>query len=1146
MLAFVIASRSAPIYDEMVFATRALIFIDYIASHNPESMLVTQDRLTKYLPQIKTSFVPGVQFQLLSSLSESLHEVENLFIHSKTRSHAFFFNIPSKTDHSVSPFLPSTSLRGPDTTPILEDFLSTRKGCLVHIRSDANAIRSAEFVSQYLRTHSSEHIDIFRFDFNPHDIRFNNITAMLRTWLSQLAFRGMKPRNWPTQKMLEYMKALQVCCALNMTRCNLAILTCDLGSTTVTSDSNHGLHGFLYAVQYWHVHYQAVHDEHAALVDSAIKLALEFLEDTTAFQSWIDAYIRTTDPFTAPDPLSKRPLPIASHLGPFRHLVTLSPKHLSLEEPKLGKLIKAAASCGNDEIVDEILTLIPRQNLDSEQKPAWISDMLLKACWLGHEPLVDVLLDLGADPQTTMQYSSGAIRPLHLAIQTNKPGVIKLFQEKHTRLCLDDPVLPDILSTWASQEVTELLLANGFKADTKAESGWTAFHSTCGQGRPNIAGLLVTRRPDLVNSAGSDLAPVFLCSVHENIRTMKVMLEHGADVHTFPSDADGNALFYAVQNDRLDICQLLLEHKIDVNYKVEGNKPPIIAAFSCSPKNRFKIIRLLLDHGADPEIVEGIGPRMWGRTALLVACALGSSDAPEIVKSLLDRSVATNVRDSEGWTPIFTAACFGRVNSMMLLIDAKADMYATCGDQKWNALQAASAFDEPEAARLLLDKGMDPFEKYEAFSSALQLCARTNKPELLKAMLELSGEQKEMAMSLALLDAVLSSSSEAVRLLLDEGSGVDHIHDKRTLISFALETGKEDIIRMLLEFRPNLDHEELGDKTLLHFIRTETTVPSLKLLINAGARIDGLDKNKDSPLTYAVGCGNIDAVKYLLTKPAARLTINICASEGTPLHQACIYSSPQMVRLLIENGADPDQRDEMGRKPVHIACSKSLGLLDALNLSDQDFTIKDKLGCVPLHLCVFSDELELVKNVLERSKVAGLDINIRDNDGWTLLLWAARMIHFDKVIDFILDSGADLGARGHVHHDFNKMGDQQWSASDVAAYHGLFDLADRLENAVPGTFRNRFTSLGQKSGKDEPKVYCKGCTLSCLGPEALHPNHHFEIKLGERDDGEDNLPTKAAEVPSSAKDLHEEYRIEEILDDEIVVILSVGLRKRKP
>lgn len=842
------------------------------------------------------------------------------------------------------------------------------------------------------------------------------------------------------------------------------------------------------------------------------------------------------------------------HLQIVRHLVTLSPKHLSLEEPKLGKLIKAAASCGNDEIVDEILTLIPRQNLDSEQKPAWISDMLLKACWLGHEPLVDVLLDLGADPQTTMQYSSGAIRPLHLAIQTNKPGVIKLFQEKHTRLCLDDPVLPDILSTWASQEVTELLLANGFKADTKAESGWTAFHSTCGQGRPNIAGLLVTRRPDLVNSAGSDLAPVFLCSVHENIRTMKVMLEHGADVHTFPSDADGNALFYAVQNDRLDICQLLLEHKIDVNYKVEGNKPPIIAAFSCSPKNRFKIIRLLLDHGADPEIVEGIGPRMWGRTALLVACALGSSDAPEIVKSLLDRSVATNVRDSEGWTPIFTAACFGRVNSMMLLIDAKADMYATCGDQKWNALQAASAFDEPEAARLLLDKGMDPFEKYEAFSSALQLCARTNKPELLKAMLELSGEQKEMAMSLALLDAVLSSSSEAVRLLLDEGSGVDHIHDKRTLISFALETGKEDIIRMLLEFRPNLDHEELGDKTLLHFIRTETTVPSLKLLINAGARIDGLDKNKDSPLTYAVGCGNIDAVKYLLTKPAARLTINICASEGTPLHQACIYSSPQMVRLLIENGADPDQRDEMGRKPVHIACSKSLGLLDALNLSDQDFTIKDKLGCVPLHLCVFSDELELVKNVLERSKVAGLDINIRDNDGWTLLLWAARMIHFDKVIDFILDSGADLGARGHVHHDFNKMGDQQWSASDVAAYHGLFDLADRLENAVPGTFRNRFTSLGQKSGKDEPKVYCKGCTLSCLGPyatceectsfvlcfkcynsrEALHPNHHFEIKLGERDDGEDNLPTKAAEVPSSAKDLHEEYRIEEILDDEIV------------
>lgn len=110
----------------------------------------------------------------------------------------------------MSPFLPPYgNLRGSDTIPLLDNILASHDSSIVHIRSDTDAGRSTEFVSRYLHTHSSEPVEIYRFDFNSRDIRFNNITAMLRTWLCRLAFRGMESRIVPTRLMLEYMKSLQ-------------------------------------------------------------------------------------------------------------------------------------------------------------------------------------------------------------------------------------------------------------------------------------------------------------------------------------------------------------------------------------------------------------------------------------------------------------------------------------------------------------------------------------------------------------------------------------------------------------------------------------------------------------------------------------------------------------------------------------------------------------------------------------------------------------------------------------------------------------------------------------------------------------------------------------------------------------------------
>lgn len=1367
----------------------------------------------------------------------------------------------------VSPFLPRDSTHGLNPNPILDNLLATNNSRIVHIRSDAHGDVSAAMASLYLETHSSEYGEVYRFNFNSHDVRYNNITAMLRSWLCKLSFRNTKSRLWPTTRVLEYMRALQAWTGRDLilfwfrflmelsnsdtiyliggldqcdssvdhflsflrrlfsetehplriiitttkgldaemteklhasipskihselevesknllagTQRDLSIrlpmlfqkspryvntglehriaeiivssgldddlkdvvtawLACDhislssiedyvpslnpptpelvfeyilsdmpavrqswarqllfwvsqsvrairaeelwvfsqtlfndiscggvqgvlswfggllriqydevqLGHPRLRTwlDSGHvqlnihewwrydskaqghfhvlrtclnilrnpgkhvypstppSLHSLPYAVQYWHVHYQEVHREHGAFATSASQTALNFFADPIAFKDWIEAYIRITDPFTAPDPASTRPLPIASHIGLVdlvpvlveeypddvmdalieaarkghleivRHLVPLSPKDIRLQDPKLEKLLKAAASCGNEEVMGEILDLVPRHNPESEAGPAWISEMLLKACWIGNEQLVGILLDLGADPRTTLQYSNGEVRPLDLAIQTREINVIKLLLERDVTLCLDDKQLPRMLGIWADMEIMELLLANGYDAEAEAD-GFTSLESACANGRPLIADFLLTRRPSLIHHIDARRGAALMCAIDENPRTLRVVLQHGVDVNAVSSEArEGNALSSAIRNDRLDICQLLVQHKVNVNYTSEGNAPPIVMAIYCRAQS-VAILRLLLDNGADIESTEADVEGSWGRTALIVASGLGSEDAPELVKILLEHSADVSARDSDGWTPSYTAAYFGRVDNLKRLIDAGADLYAACGPRKWNTLQGA--WDKAEVVRLLvddLDKPMDPFDKYEGDCSALEQSARNNQAACVEAMLKCPGERKESAIAEALHIAVMVGCSESVRLLLDGGADVNRTTHMRTLLSIALEEGKEDIIRMLLEFRPHLDHADLGDKTLLHFIGKDTALSSLKLLMNAGAKIDGLDNEGISPLTRAVRCGNVDSVRYLLTKPAVRLIINICGPFGAPLHVACWLPSLEMVKTLIENGADanlsyegevvrrtpiaqactcpgnnlapekkkvieylleeagavatgtdnttnpihlsslscsgdviklliqhganPADRDEIGRSPVHLACYNLLEAVEALNPSDQDFAARDKLGRVPLHFAVLSGQLELLKYVLERSKLAGVDIDVRDDDGWTPLLWAARGIDVytwgpnqrdiraKEVIGFLLENAADTSAVGYVRQDFEKMQDQDWSASDVAAYHGLLDLADMIDGGGPSAPRNSNVTPKQPVVGDGTGIFCDGCYV--VSPFRVH------------------------------------------------------------
>ena len=178
----------------------------------------------------------------------------------------------------------------------------------------------------------------------------------------------------------------------------------------------------------------------------------------------------------------------------------------------------------------------------------------------------------------------------------------------------------------------------------------------------------------------------------------------GFDVNT-PNTAGYTGLMAAAERGRVDIVKLLLDHKADPNV---AGRDAGTALMLAAENNQPEIVKLLLDRGADPNRQDHNG---W--TALLKAAYQGNAKCIEIlashtkleldrallvatlmerkdaVKVLLDNGAEVDFRASDGRTPLILAASKGNKEIVELLLHAGAD--ASLTDQSGQTAQAVAA-----------------------------------------------------------------------------------------------------------------------------------------------------------------------------------------------------------------------------------------------------------------------------------------------------------------------------------------------------------------------------------------------------------------------------------------------------------------------
>ena len=137
----------------------------------------------------------------------------------------------------------------------------------------------------------------------------------------------------------------------------------------------------------------------------------------------------------------------------------------------------------------------------------------------------------------------------------------------------------------------------------------------------------------------------------------------------------------------------------------------------------------------------------------------------------------------------------------------------------------------------------------------------------------------------------------------------------------------------------------------------------------------------------------------------------------TALYLAASREDAEIVKLLLDAGADPNTVTSFGQTPFYTALSSPFtgpGIIELLREHGADprrvvdVAKRDRAGRTPLHDAVTSHgigKLELVHVLLDNDADAGA----RDRDGWTPLHFAAARDSVD-VVRLLLDAGADVDA----------------------------------------------------------------------------------------------------------------------------------------
>ena len=381
----------------------------------------------------------------------------------------------------------------------------------------------------------------------------------------------------------------------------------------------------------------------------------------------------------------------------------------------------------------------------------------------------------------------------------------------------------------------------------------------------------------------------------------------------------------------------------------------------------------------------------------------------EMTDALLDAGADHSITNRTGAKPLYLAANNGDAAIITRLLDAGEDVNAVLTGEGETVLMLTAYTGNPAAVKVLLDRGADVNTQQFRGQTALMWAAADGHADVVKLLLDRGA------------DPSLSSTASTKPEKRPPGG--------MTPLLFAARQGKLEAARALLDGGANINQAGADNTSPLLIAVVNGHYDLASLLIERGADPNVADANGRTPLYAAIDLRNIQwsqapapelpqathmaMIKQLLAAhadPSIKMTGKVGhrgsfdmrwtdLKGGTAFSRAAWNGDIEVMRLLLEHGADPKVVTEKGETALLLLAGAGWPLGQGYIRSEQEITAALDLlveeqhmdvnaatseGITPVICAIFKGDNFVLQYLVDH----GARLDVKDAKGRGVIEWA--------------------------------------------------------------------------------------------------------------------------------------------------------------
>ena len=212
-----------------------------------------------------------------------------------------------------------------------------------------------------------------------------------------------------------------------------------------------------------------------------------------------------------------------------------------------------------------------------------------------------------------------------------------------------------------------------------------------------------------------------------------------------------------------------------------------------------------------------------------------------------------------------------------------------------------------------------------------------------------------------------------------------------TIFRISLDKSKTELVCDLGLPCQNIELSPDGENLYIGIVGRENVIKEIQnvnLLSEYGAVIG---------LIPAINSGNIERVKSLISEEIDQ------DSKNAALQEACSAGQLDIVKFMIENGADVNAKNNSGGTPLNVASQgDNRDIVELLIENGANINNKNNNGLTPLHQASRNGQKDIVELLIAK----GTEVNIKNNAGRTPLDLAEQG-GYTEIVELLREHGAE-------------------------------------------------------------------------------------------------------------------------------------------